>query len=84
MNRRITLLAAAALAVVLTMSLGAAQNPFSRDDQNSRRGSDETTHEDLVRWFAEFSNRGRWENVGLGAANLITALEAPLGSEAGG
>jgi kynurenine formamidase len=72
MNKRVTLLAAAGLAVVLTMGLGAAQNPFSRDERGGRHVSDETTHDDLVRWFTEFSNRGRWENVGLGAANLIT------------
>jgi kynurenine formamidase len=72
MNSRVTLLAAASLAVVLTMTLGAAQNPFSRDAQDARGISGETTHEDLQRWFTQFSNRGRWENVGLGAANLIT------------
>jgi kynurenine formamidase len=36
------------------------------------RSSNKSYEEDLLRWFDEFSNKGRWENVGLGAANLIT------------
>jgi hypothetical protein len=66
------LLAATALAIALSIALPVALSPFSqtaegRDDTNAV-----TTEADLLRWFDEFSNKGRWENVGLGAANLIT------------
>lgn len=66
------LLAATTLAIALSIALPVALSPFSqtaegRDDTNAV-----TTEADLLRWFDEFSNKGRWENVGLGAANLIT------------
>lgn len=35
-------------------------------------GSNDVTESDLLYWVTAFSNHDRWENVGLGAANLIT------------
>ena len=44
--------------------------PFSRPVQG--QVSSAITESDLLNWVTAFSNHGRWENVGLGAANLIT------------
>ena len=44
--------------------------PFNRPVQG--QVSSTITNQDLLDWVTEFSNHGRWENVGLGAANLIT------------
>jgi kynurenine formamidase len=56
---------AGGLGVVLA-SLG----PLSRPVQG--QGATAVTEGDLLYWVTAFSNHGRWENVGLGAANLIT------------
>ena len=58
---------AAAIATVVMVTI-VLVGPFSRPVQG--QGST-ITEDDLLRWVTEFSNRGRWENAGLGAANLI-------------
>jgi kynurenine formamidase len=68
----VRLLAAATLAVVLSMGLPVALSPFSQPAEGQDDTNAPTTADDLSRWVTEFSNHGRWENVGLGAANLIT------------
>lgn len=72
MKISVRLLAAATLAVVLSMGLPVALTPFSQPAEGQDDADAPVTHADLTRWFQEFSNEGRWENVGLGAANLIT------------
>jgi hypothetical protein len=60
-------LSAAAIATVVIVTI-VLVGPFNRPVQ----GQGSITEADLLRWVTEFSNHGRWENVGLGAANLIT------------
>ncbi len=57
--------AAAGVSVAIVFSA-----PFNRPVQG--QVSSLITNQDLLDWVTEFSNHGRWENVGLGAANLIT------------
>src|ERR1043166_4630910 len=72
MKIKIRLLAATTLAVVLGMGLPARLSPFSQAADANQDKIASTTEADLLRWFDEFSNKGRWENASLGAANLIT------------
>jgi hypothetical protein len=76
MKIKVRLLGAAGLAVLVSLALPVALTPFSRPaeghDDRHRDTDRPVTAMDLERWFEEFSNKGRWENVGLGAANLIT------------
>jgi kynurenine formamidase len=73
MRINVRLLAAAGLAVLLSVGLPVALTPFSQPAEGTHRDPEApVTEADLLRWFDEFSNKGRWENVGLGAANLIT------------
>jgi kynurenine formamidase len=59
--------------MALSIGLPVALSPFSQPAEGTHRDRDETvTAADLAAWVTEFSNHGRWENVGLGAANLIT------------
>jgi kynurenine formamidase len=63
------LFSAASLAAALGLGL-----IFLGTSNPRAEGHDSTTvtEADLLSWVTEFSNHGRWENVGLGAANLIT------------
>jgi hypothetical protein len=67
MNIPARLLSAVSVATALSTALVLVS--FSpAEGQNSR----DVTEADLLSWTTRFSNHGRWENVGLGAANLIT------------
>jgi kynurenine formamidase len=65
------LLSAATLAVVL-IGFSVALSPFSQAAESNHESDKTVTEQDLLQWRDRFSNKGRWENVGLGAANLIT------------
>jgi kynurenine formamidase len=62
-------LSAASVAAVLSVGL-VFLGPSSQPAQG--RGNKTVTEADLLAWTTEFSNHGRWQNAGLGAANLIT------------
>lgn len=64
----ITVIAAFVSAVVAFGPLTSSVQ--GRDDSS---GSDTITEADLLYWVTAFSNHGRWQNVGLGAANTITS-----------
>lgn len=72
MKIRVRPLAAATLAVVVSIGLPVALSPFSQPADSNHDSNNPVTEQDLLRWFDRFSNKGRWDNVGLGAANLIT------------
>jgi kynurenine formamidase len=79
MRMPVRLLTAAVAAVVLSIGLPVAPGLISRPVE-AQSAVEPTTHADLLRWFEEFSNRGRWDDVGLGAANLITPAKRVVAS----
>jgi kynurenine formamidase len=72
MKIRIRLLAASTLAAAFSIGLPVTFSPFSQAAESNHDSNTRVTEADLLEWFDRFSNKGRWENVGLGAANLIT------------
>ena len=70
MSRKALSFAGAAIGLTVAVVFVA---PFNSPVQG--QVSSTITNQDLLDWVTEFSNHGRWENVGLGAANLITPLK---------
>jgi kynurenine formamidase len=80
MKIHVKLLAATTLAVILGIGIPVASSQFNPQGEHHKEPPP-VTEADLLRWFDEFSNKGRWENVGLGAANLITRAKRRAAAE---
>jgi kynurenine formamidase len=72
MKINVRLLAATTLAIAVGIGVPATLSPFTQAAGADEERNRPTTEADLLRWFDQFSNKGRWENASLGAANLIT------------